>query len=149
MVQITTDDINKLVTETEKSLREGAYVAVGLGVLGFQRAQVRRREMAKLLGTDAGLAEQINGATEKIAEQLTGVSDRVATNLASSREQFGELFRTVDERVAPTRAQIDQQVDALQERLPASARNVLSSLRSALAAPEASPRNAVGLTADR
>ena len=32
-----------------KLARDAAYVAVGFGVLGFQRAQVRRRELRKRL----------------------------------------------------------------------------------------------------
>lgn len=37
------------VDDVPKSLREAAYVAVGLGVLGFQRAQVARRELVRQL----------------------------------------------------------------------------------------------------
>ncbi len=145
MVQINTDDITKLVGGTEKSLRDGAYILVGLGVLNFQQAQVRRRELAKRFGADGGLAIQINETTERIGAQLSGVAERLVSDLGASREQFSELAKSVDERVAPTRAQIDAQIDAFEERLPASARNVLSSVRSAARTPEIALRNVVGL----
>jgi hypothetical protein len=147
MVQINATEINKLVAETEKALRDGAYVVVGLGVLSFQSAQVRRRELAKQLQTEGtALAGQLNDTAEKIGEQLSGVGERLVTNLSASRGQITELAKSVDERVAPTRAQIDQQVDAFGERLPASARTVFTTVRSALATPEAALRTAVGLS---
>lgn len=152
MVQIKTEEINKLVAETEKSLRESAYVLVGLGVLSFQQAQVRRRELAKRFQGDGSLATQINetaekiGAqAEKITAQLSGVGERVVADLGVSREQLAELAKSVDERVAPTRAQIDQQIDAFEERLPASARSLFSSVRTVLKTPETTLRNVVGL----
>jgi hypothetical protein len=161
MVQINTTEINKLVAETEKSVRDGAYVVVGLGVLGFQRAQVRRRELIKLLQSDGsglgaqitGTAGKLTGTAEKLGEQFSGqlsgqlssVGERVASNLSVSRAQLTDLAKSIDERVAPTRVQLDQQVDAFEERLPASARNLFSSVRSAIATPEAALRSAVGL----
>ena len=164
MVQmINTTEFNKLVAETEKSLRDTAYVLVGLGVLSFQQAQVRRRELAKHFQIDTSLASQLNetaeklgaqlsgtaekwsGTAEKLGAQLSGVGERVAADLGANREQLINLAKSVDERVAPTRAQIDQQIDALEERLPASARNVFSSVRSAIKVPESTFRSAIGL----
>jgi hypothetical protein len=147
MVQIKTPELNKLVAETEKALRDSAYVVVGLGVLSFQSAQVRRRELAKQLQAEGGgLASQINETADKIGGQLSTVGDRLATNLSAGRGQLTELAKSVDGRVAPTRAQIDQQVDAFEERLPASARTVFTTVRTVLSTPEAALRNAVGLT---
>jgi hypothetical protein len=37
------------VPDVNKTLKDAAYIALGFGVLGFQKAQVRRREMAKLV----------------------------------------------------------------------------------------------------
>ena len=37
------------VDDVPKALREAAYVAVGFAVIGVQRAQVRRRELARQL----------------------------------------------------------------------------------------------------
>jgi hypothetical protein len=145
MVQFNATELNKMVADAEKSVRDGAYVVVGLGVLGFQRAQVQRRELAKRLGTDGdAFAAQLNETAEKIGGQLTDVGERVFSNLGASREQMVDLARSVDEIVSPTLAQIDQQVAALEERLPASARNVVSSVRTVMAAPEAALRNFVG-----
>jgi hypothetical protein len=144
-VQIKTPEINKLVAETERSLRDSAYILVGLGVLSFQQAQVRRRELTRRLQADGPLAAQINGTAERIGAQLSGVGERVVADLGTSREQIAELAKSFDERLAPTRAQIDQQIDALEERLPASARTVLGTVRAAIKTPETTLRNVVGL----
>lgn len=37
------------VDDGPKTLRDAAYVLVGLGVIGFQRAQVKRRELVRQL----------------------------------------------------------------------------------------------------
>src|ERR1700676_2996288 len=39
--------INKTLQDANKALKDAAYVAVGFGVLSFQKAQVRRQELAK------------------------------------------------------------------------------------------------------
>ena len=51
-----------------KTLQDVAYVGVGLGLLAFQRAQVRRQELQKnlsRLGTLAG--EQVQLVEERLA----------------------------------------------------------------------------------
>ena len=40
--------------EIRKTLTDAGYVAVGLGVLGYQQAQVRRRELQQRLGDTGG-----------------------------------------------------------------------------------------------
>ena len=45
-IPFPTVDIDRAASEINNALKEAAYIAVGLGVLGFQRAQVRRVEAA-------------------------------------------------------------------------------------------------------
>jgi hypothetical protein len=37
------------VPDVNKILKDGAYVALGFGVLGFQKAQVRRRQATRMV----------------------------------------------------------------------------------------------------
>ncbi len=113
MPDITIDDINKVV-------KDSAYAAVGFGVLSFQRAQVRRRELT---------------------EQLQGSNGVVGAQVAAARQQLAELTRRVDQQVAPVRRQLDE----LEGRLPASTRNVFATIRSGAQAQESYLRNVVGL----
>ena len=48
--------ISKGVTDLA---RDAAYVAVGLGVLGYQRAQVQRNELKSLLSKDFSLDQHL------------------------------------------------------------------------------------------
>ncbi len=50
-----------------KLAKDAAYIAVGFGVLGFQRAQVRRRELLKRL---EGLASQLVPSGAPVVENL-------------------------------------------------------------------------------
>lgn len=154
-------DLERLVSEAEQAVRDGAYVAVGLGVLAFQRAQVRRRELLELLDeqrrsvasklgsdADAGLADlnkRVGQVTNELAKQLEGVGKSLNDNVGATRAQLVDLARTVDRQVAPARRQLDQQIDALEERLPTQARDALRAARAAVAVPERRIRAAVGL----
>jgi hypothetical protein len=74
--------------DLRKSATDAAYIAVGVGVLGYQQAQVRRREaQAKLqsLGSDArGTLSQQSGTIRARAEGIaTNVSGTI-TNAANT-----------------------------------------------------------------
>lgn len=58
----------------QRALREAAYVAVGFAVIGVQRAQVRRRELARQLPEieqhlPAGVREILDTLRASLSEQ--------------------------------------------------------------------------------
>lgn len=59
----------------QDNLRDAAYVAIGLGVIGVQRAQVRREELRKQLDEAVRQAEQrlapVIGAVEEAVRSAT------------------------------------------------------------------------------
>jgi hypothetical protein len=128
-INFPTVDLEKAVAELNHALKEAAYVAVGLGVLGFQRAQVRRVELMK----------QLEGAREQIG------SEQFETQLVAVRAQLADLAKLVDEWLLPARAQLDGQIDLLEERLPGSARDLVRAMREAAANQEQVLRGVVGL----
>jgi hypothetical protein len=65
-----------------KALEAPAYVAVGFGVLAFQRAQVRRRELQRQIGQ---LAQTVN---ESLAPSYGGVSESLVNNLPKEARDF-------------------------------------------------------------
>jgi hypothetical protein len=183
-----TIDLNKAAEDLADALKEGAYIVVGLGVLGFQRAQVRRVELTKqfeaqaeqmktLAGSVGSVVESLMGsareqgeaAREQMPDQLTDLArswertvgpirERLSESLGSdvpghpltgslesTRAQLVEIAKVVDGRVAPLRQQLDKQVDRLQERLPAGAREMVELFRASAAAQEQAFRNVVGL----
>ena len=75
-------------------LRDAGYVTVGLGVIAFQKAQVRRRE----------LEAQLSGAGDKTTERV----DQLTTALE-------DLRKTLEERVQALGTQVGATFDDLQE----------------------------------
>ena len=159
-IKVPNFDIEKAVTDFNNAVKEAAYVAVGLGVLGFQRAQVQRVELAKQLeaqlsslnSLSANLGTQVESlltsAREQIAEARTQVS-KMSTELPDSdavRGQLAELAKSVDYAMAPARRQFEEQLDRLEEALPETARNLVHTVRSAATTQEQALRTAVGLS---
>jgi uncharacterized protein HemX len=135
-------DLSKAVTELNDALKEGAYVAVGLGVLGFQRAQVQRVELTKQLEAQW---EQLGDLPTTAVTQFEGLTQAARTQAETVRSQLAEFAKTFDERVQPVRKQLDEQIERLEQYLPAGTRNVVQSVRAAAASPEQLLRTAVGL----
>ncbi|MBW3557105.1 MAG: hypothetical protein KY454_09260 [Actinobacteria bacterium] len=52
------------MSEVTRTLKDAAYVTVGFGVLAFQKAQVRRRELEK----------QLESQSNQWREQVAGVA---------------------------------------------------------------------------
>jgi hypothetical protein len=55
MARLQLDDVTNLA-------KDAAYVSVGLGVIAFQRLQVRRNELEKLVGERVKLVEERLGS---------------------------------------------------------------------------------------
>ncbi len=71
-----------------QNLKDTAYVAVGLGVLGFQRAQVARRELATTVAADrerleASVRAQADDLSTVLETQLCEVKDQMAKALSN------------------------------------------------------------------
>lgn len=152
-------DFEKAATDFNETVREAAYVAVGLGVLGFQRAQVQRVELMKQLEAQlSNLSEltntlnsqaetYLNTAREQIAEAREQFN-RISTDLPDAgavRDQLTDLAKAVDDAIAPARQQFEEQLDRLEELLPEAARNVVQAARAAAGTQARTIRTAVGL----
>ena len=69
--------------------KDAAYVAIGFGVLSFQRTQVRRQELTKVVEARMGavghrLAEveaSVDQAIERVARQLPDPAGEVVTQV--------------------------------------------------------------------
>jgi hypothetical protein len=60
------------------TLKDAAYVTVGLGVIAVQRLQVRRQELAQALSSQRDEAQgAFDVFTELVRERLTAVEERV------------------------------------------------------------------------
>jgi hypothetical protein len=111
--------------EIRKTLTDAGYVAVGLGVLGYQQAQVRRRELQQRLGSTGGClnARAVDGKSKletvaqtvgEKAQSLRGLRDSIETQARSANDWAQELGVQVKERIEPV---IGQVVDQVGERV--------------------------------
>lgn len=93
-----------------KAIRDAFYVSVGLGVVTFQRAQVRRQELRKQFAT------QIEDARDQVT-RFTGVVE--------------ERVKVVEERLDALEDELERVLDTVEERLPEQARDVMRTAREA------------------
>ncbi len=86
-------ETNDIAAEVAKRARDLAYVAVGLGVLGIQRAQAARHELARQDRVDEGidrLRAGIATGTQQVGEWLDGARAIVSSQLAPLGTQLPE-----------------------------------------------------------
>jgi ElaB/YqjD/DUF883 family membrane-anchored ribosome-binding protein len=91
------------MADVTKTVKDAAYVTVGLGVLAFQKAQVGRRELTK----------QVETQLKQVETQLSGTGEQVQ-RFASQLEQ----------RIKPV-------LDQLEGSVPATAKDLVKQARTA------------------
>jgi hypothetical protein len=156
-IPFPTLDIDRAASEINNALKEAAYILIGLGVLAFQRAQVRRVELAKKLeGRPDSVSGQVDGylrqarqrartAGSQFADDVGDISRSMEDTLDPLRAYLLELARAIEDLVDPARQQIDEQIDRFEQSLPESARSAFKSFRDSASAQERAWRSAVGL----
>lgn len=107
-------------TNLTNTLREATYVAIGFGVLGFQRAQVRRRELAR---------------------QLESQRPELEAQLAEVRVQVTELGRDLERRLQPALLEATERVEPLLDQVHQTAVETAEQLRARIQA--SGPQNDV------
>jgi hypothetical protein len=112
--------ISKGVTDLA---RDAAYVAVGLGVLTFQRAQVQRVELQNLLSKDFSLDEHLSGVRTELSKGVKQIDE-----LLESAAQFLETS------LQPLEAQLPATVSQLTTKAFEQAREVRSQIRQRVTA---------------
>ena len=121
--------------DVTNTLKDAAYVTVGLGVLGFQKAQVRRVELIKLL------EEQ----RQQLISQLTSAGQTIEAQIAELTRLIKALAADLDTRVAPVRNAVEDGFDALEERLPVQTRALVEQARTTAKETESHMRARLGL----
>jgi len=86
------EDVN--FGKVAKALEGPAYIAVGFGVLGFQRAQVRRRELQRRVGE---LTVAVNRKMSEISDDVAERLPKEASDLLKAAGDFaGDLPREAE-----------------------------------------------------
>ena len=102
-----------------QTLKDSAYVAVGLGVIGFQRAQVARHDLTRSIAADQGrLQEQVRAHVEDVASA-------VEAQLTDVKTQVTKAVTTLE----PVAKELESRLDEVEERLPEQVKAVVASAR--------------------
>ncbi len=104
------EDINRTTQDIARIAQDAAYVAIGLGVIGFQKAQVARRELF-----------------EQIERQRT-VGEGPA---ADARTQVLKAWKEIDKTVTELIERADASFEPISERLPEPAQVFVKQARDA------------------
>ena len=111
-----------LGSEVTGLARDAVYVAVGLGVLGVQRAQVHRVELRRRLRRDLGELD--------LGERLEDARSAVTAAVEQLDQLLEEAGRLVEDALQPIEAHLPGQVRALAQRAQGQARGLRSQVRS-------------------
>jgi hypothetical protein len=99
-----TNNLTALSKGVTEFARDAAYVAVGLGVLAYQRAQVQRVELQNRLSHDfdIDLDKRIEDVRGGVAKGILQLDD-----LTETAVQFVEnTFEPIEEKLPPTVSQL-------------------------------------------
>ena len=105
------------MTDVRKTLTDAGYIAIGLGVMGFQQAQTRRRELQERLeeapGCVAGRVRDARGRVEGLAGELTQrvepLREQVEVRIADlNLGTLADLPERVTKAVEPVRTRVQQ-----------------------------------------
>ena len=69
------------MADVTRTLKDAAYVAVGLGVIGFQKAQVRRQELNTQVEEYGAKLRELAGRVEPVVTDLSQRIDPVLDDL--------------------------------------------------------------------
>jgi hypothetical protein len=103
--------------DLRKTLTDTAYVTIGIGVLGVQQAQVRRRELQQRL-TDSGgclnaRARDGRARIETVQQSVDGLAQtvrgRFESSARSATDWAQEIGGTVRDRIEPVVDQVVEQ----------------------------------------
>lgn len=125
-------DLTQTLTST---LKDTAYVAVGLGVLGFQRAQVARVDLTKNLSADTGKLQA------QVKAQVEDVTGAVEAQLSDVRTQVAKAVSSLEETFEPVAKELEGRLDEVEDRLPEQVKVVVASARQVAESAAASVRS--------
>jgi hypothetical protein len=99
--------------DLRKTAADAAYIAVGAGVLGFQQAQVRRKEAGERLSTIAKDAQSV------VETQAASIRSRVTDGATGTVDTATSTVKGLDPRqwVEPVIGDVRQRVEPVIEQL--------------------------------
>jgi hypothetical protein len=88
------------MADVTKTVKDAAYVTVGLGVLAFQKAQVARRDLTKQAETQFSVTtEQVKGLSKKVEGRIQPVLGQLEQTVPAQAKDLVKQARTAAEQL--------------------------------------------------
>ncbi len=102
----------------QKTLTDAGYIAVGLGVMGFQQAQIRARALhERVAGVGSCVAGRAHEVRSSFDTQTQSTRSQAEAQVRNTVARAGELRDEVGKRVEPVVGQVQAQLGDLPERV--------------------------------
>jgi uncharacterized protein YicC (UPF0701 family) len=111
-------EFSDLTNDMTTVAKDAAYVVVGLGVLGFQKAQVQRNELQHKL------------AEESLDERVSELRQALLRGVVQLDELLEQAFEYVESHLEPFEEQLPQTAKDLAQRTHTQAREVRGQIRA-------------------
>jgi hypothetical protein len=129
--------------DVRKTATDAGYIAIGLGVMGYQQAQSRRRELTGKLDT---VTDQVGARTREVHGFVTEGTRQVGARGVAARDRAqGQIHMTVikvhglgsdvAQRVEPVREQVQAQLGDIPERMVQAIEPVAAKVRGLTGSP--------------
>jgi len=119
MPEITAEDVSRVA-------RDALYVGIGLSVIAFQKAQVRRVELTEILKGQVGEAnDQLDKLGANAEDVIEGLKARVETVAGS----VDDRVKLVEDRLDAVEGRFEALFDEVEAKLPEPAREIVSQAR--------------------
>jgi hypothetical protein len=111
--------------DVRKTATDAGYIAIGLGVMGYQQAQTRRRELTGKLDTVTdhvgARTREVHGfvseGTRQVGARGVAAKDRAQGQIHMTVIKVHGLGSDVVQRVEPVREQVQSQLGDIPERM--------------------------------
>lgn len=106
------------MSKAKKTLTDAGYIVIGLGVMGYQQAQIRARA-AQSRASEAGtyVADRARGVAGTIDAQAQVARTQAETQVRNTVARAGSVRDEVSKRVEPVVGQAKAQLGELPERV--------------------------------
>jgi len=111
--------------DVRKTVTDAGYIAIGLGVMGYQQTQIRRRELTTKLGAVPAKFEErgrevqgfVTEGTRQIGARGVAARGRAEDQARSTVTKVQELGGEVTKRVEPVVTHLQVRLNDIPERL--------------------------------
>ncbi len=119
-------DISKAAKDIANVAKDATYVVIGAGVLGFQQAQVQRRDLMAKLQEPSVIAERVSS----VRGDLTDAAHTVDVRVEDLMDRVEEIIERVEAVFAPFEDRLPTQARDLTKKAHVQAKDARTQLRN-------------------